>query len=123
ESLVEQPEEELRKLCEFTGLEFDRAMLDYARNAEAVAAGALVPEAHGNLDKPLQSDLRDWRSQMRGHDVALFETIAGPLLEELGYERTARSLGPGVRTLARARWAVIGARRAAARTKRVLKRR
>ena len=55
---------------------------------------------------PPTPGLRDWRAQMAGRDVELFEALAGDLLSSLGYERAAPTASPGTAALARAclRW-------------------
>ena len=80
--LVEQPELELQRLCEFLGLSMSSEMLAYHVGRTRTDRGS----AKGNWLPPT-SGLRDWRNQMSQQDVALFELLAGDLLEELGFER------------------------------------
>ncbi len=92
EELVADPSSVLHKVTEFLGLEFDPAML---RSDEAVRRQfAMSPDP--SLDKslllPVTKGLRDWRRDMSADDLAVFELIAGPLLEELGYPRAATSV-------------------------------
>ena len=82
ESLVAHPEQECAKLCEFLGLAYDEAMLNY-HEAFRDAAG---PEVRHDW-QPILSGLRNWRAQMPGNDVERFEAAVGPLLDELGYPR------------------------------------
>ena len=49
---------------------------------------------------PPTSGLRDWRSEMEERDLAVFETIAGDMLTELGYERADDSFSPEVAAVA-----------------------
>jgi hypothetical protein len=42
---------------------------------------------HENLVNPLRSDrVHNWRQQMNANDRKIVETIAAPLMRELGYE-------------------------------------
>lgn len=82
ESLVEQPEKELKRLCEFLDLSMSNEMLDYhvgrTRSDRGSAKSNWLPPTAG---------LRDWRKQMSPRDVELFELLAGDLLKDLGLER------------------------------------
>jgi hypothetical protein len=84
EDLVARPEAVVRDVCDFLDLSFEPAMLDYHRDRDLE-----VDPNHSRLAEPVSPGLRDWRTQMRPVDVARFEAIAGPLLGDLGYDRTA----------------------------------
>jgi hypothetical protein len=102
EDLVREPEATLRRLCEFTDLPFDEAMLRYHERAEErlrEMARDLPPEedkplrpadhrmeAHALTTKPPDpSRLERWRREMSPDDLSTFEDVAGDLLGELGY--------------------------------------
>jgi hypothetical protein len=85
EALVERPEEVVREICEFIDLEYDAQMFTYQEKAESFLADAKHPDDHQHLRLAPTKGLLDWREQMSPDDVALFEGIAGDLLEELGY--------------------------------------
>lgn len=82
EDLVADPRATLGEACDFLGLEFDAAMLDYHQEAEA---GTL--RDHPRLAEPPTPGLRRWRDQMPPREVECFEALAGDLLTEFGYER------------------------------------
>jgi hypothetical protein len=103
ERLVAAPEDELRRICEFAGLPFDAAMLDYPSRVDVSSK----PHQQ-SLTRPPTPGLRDWRSQMPAADVAAFEAVAGDLLRGLGYEAAGRT------TLAGSARRFIYSRRAAA---------
>jgi hypothetical protein len=94
EALVDGPEAELRRICDFAGIAYDPAMLEYA---DAVDVSAKPHQQ--SLTKAPTPGLRDWRLQLPAQEVEGFEAIAGDLLAELGYElatatgRRAPSLG------------------------------
>lgn len=90
EELVADPRGELRSLCGFLDLDFDERMLDYPARAAEVLAPLRSPEAHRSLFLPPTRGLRDWRREMTPGNLARFESVAGPLLEELGYARGVR---------------------------------
>lgn len=97
ERLTEDPEAVLGELCPFVGLEFDPAMLAYFERPEEVMATIRNRHHHQGLSQPVTTGVRDWRSQMAPGDVATFESLAGPLLEQMGYERACPKLPAGVR--------------------------
>ena len=83
ESLIAETGRCCEEMCDFLGLAWDPAMLAFhegrRREGDALSAKkAWLPPTQG---------LRDWRSQMPEADILKFEAAAGPLLDELGYER------------------------------------
>lgn len=83
EDLLENTEAEVRRLSAFAGLQFTESMLRYFERADQLGVGATH---HGNLRLPPTKGLRDWRDQMNSRQLAVFESLAGDVLEELGYE-------------------------------------
>jgi hypothetical protein len=86
EDLVEDPERECKRLCEFLGVAYDDAMIRFAEGKTKTD----LPNARRTPKKawlPITSGMRNWRTEMSVKDVERFEAAAGNLLEELGYER------------------------------------
>jgi hypothetical protein len=81
ETLVAEPATELRRICAFLGLEYHEAMLDYAGKTDSARK-----EHQRRLNEPPRVGVRDWRTEMVPEDVTAFESIAGDLLDELGYD-------------------------------------
>ena len=100
EDLVADPDTVLRSLCEFIDLPFDPSMLRYHERAGVILRNTSHRAHHGRIALPPTSGLRDWRRDMDPRDTALFEALAGDLLEELGYERATQVLGLDVRLAA-----------------------
>jgi hypothetical protein len=86
ESLVSNPAEECKALCDFLDLPFDDAMLRFHE-------GQTKPRAA----RPITPGLRDWRTEMPPEDVERFEAAAGELFDELGYPRVFPNPQPGIR--------------------------
>jgi Sulfotransferase family len=87
EDLVEDPERECKRLCEFLGVPYDDAMIRFAEGKTRTD----LPNARKTPKKawlPITSGMRNWRTEMPVKDIERFEAAAGNLLEELGYERT-----------------------------------
>jgi hypothetical protein len=83
EDLVDDPERECKRLCEFLGVPYDDAMIRFHEGRERVEPGRGAKSAWLRVTP----GLRDWRTEMCTGDVERFEAAAGDLLEELGYER------------------------------------
>jgi hypothetical protein len=87
EDLVEDPERECNRLCEFLGVPYEEAMIRFAEGKTRTD----LPNARKTPKKawlPITSGMRNWRTEMPVKDVERFEAAAGNLLEELAYERT-----------------------------------
>jgi hypothetical protein len=81
EELVADSESVVRGICVFAAIPFERTMLDYAGVVDVSAK----PHQQRLLTPPT-SGVRSWRQDMSTEDAAAFESIAGDLLAELGYE-------------------------------------
>jgi Sulfotransferase family len=104
EDLVAEPEERLRDMCRFLGLELEPGQLEYHRDVDPTRL-----QDHPRLAEPPQKDVRRWRAEMSPEGQELFEAVAGGLLARLGYERAF----PAPSSAARARAAAeLGAFRA-----------
>jgi hypothetical protein len=85
--LVDDPERTLRDICRFADLPFDGTMLDYHRDSgQRIQSRPERTRYHASVTKPPVGGLRDWRTQMSDRDIQAFETVAGDLLHELGFE-------------------------------------
>jgi hypothetical protein len=72
ESLIVDPERELGRVCEFLGVSFDPAMLEYHRDT-----------TYGKPDPKL---IQQWRRRLKPEELRLAEARIGPMLVERGYE-------------------------------------
>ncbi len=102
EDLVADPEPALRRVCELLALDYDAAMVRHAdRAAQRLdELGDLGPEgdrparsaderrsAHALAAEPATSARSGiWRGEMPESDRLEFETVAGSLLRDLGYD-------------------------------------
>jgi hypothetical protein len=96
EDLVEDPQRELKSICDFLGLQYDPAMLDYTATAPH---DALPRATHYNprLMQPLLRHVRSWERHMPDRQVEVFEAVAGDVLSQLGYPRRHPNPGPAAR--------------------------
>ncbi len=102
EDLVVRTEATLKTVCDFIGLRWDAAMLDYHLSAgerlgemvqplRAREGRVIGPEErraiHERAGQPPRADrVGLWRTEMHPSDQARFERVAGRLLRELGYD-------------------------------------
>ena len=102
ETLVADPKGTLERICADLDLAFDPAMLDYHEAAPSRLAEYKRPfgpadrtpgdlatflSIHERVQTPLdETRIGRWRGDMAREDRERFESVAGPLLRELGYE-------------------------------------
>jgi hypothetical protein len=102
EDLVAAPEQPLRRVCELIELDYDATMLSYHEGASERLSqlGDLAPssgrrERAGSerlashalaAEPPTAARTGAWRTEMSERDRVAFESVAGPLLRELGYD-------------------------------------
>ena len=98
EALVADPETTVRGICEFAGIPFESAMLDYAG-----AVDVSSKPHQQRLLAPPTTGVRSWRADMSATGVAEFEAVAGDLLRELGYDVTSSETAAAKAAFAR-RW-------------------
>jgi hypothetical protein len=83
EDLLANPEQELRRVCEFLGEPFDPNMLAYHKTPKTSPSERR--NAH-NLAQPVMStNMEKWRTEMTPRDLRLFEAVAGDTLGRYGY--------------------------------------
>jgi hypothetical protein len=85
EDLVADSEATLRRICTFAALPYEPAMTDYS----GTESGEKPHQQ--SLKRPPTPGLRDWRTQMTAADAGEFESVAGDLLRELGYETAGKA--------------------------------
>lgn len=105
EDLVADPEPVLRRICDLVELDYDPEMLSYHERsperlseldqplrAEGSKRGLTAEsrqEAHARTAEPPRTDrVGAWKDSMSAEDLATFESYAGKLLAELGYDRS-----------------------------------
>jgi len=88
EELTQNPLQVLRLVCEFLGEEFDEAVLRLNRpptgRYPTLIAGSDTPDL--SPDRIVPANSKKWKKQLSAADQVWFESIAGDLLAELGYE-------------------------------------
>ncbi len=85
ESFIQSPEKELKSLCRFLEIEFTPEMLQYYQSKESQRA-AESGEMWKNVVKPVLSENHHkFLKETSPEQIRIFETVAGDMLEKLGY--------------------------------------
>ena len=80
EALLEDPAEEVRRICRFLGVEFEACMLDLNRTQAVDQPRAYVQKTFDT------SKINAWQTKLSVKEIEGLEAIAGDLLQVLGYE-------------------------------------
>jgi hypothetical protein len=84
ETLLDNPGETLEEVCAFIGEQYSEAMLKL--NFVEIDVNPSKPGGYGTKTEILRSNQGKWKREMAPGDRSVFESVAGGLLSELGYE-------------------------------------
>lgn len=100
EDLVDQPEDQIKDLCQFLQVEYTEAMtkpqsdqlLNQMINSTINESGKeQVQEMHGQLRKPINKEkVNYWSSVFTENEIKLQEFVCGSFAEKWGYQTTCR---------------------------------
>ena len=76
----------MRRICDFLGEPFERAMLEHDKVAESMVPTESRKWHEHSVRAPDTSKLYAWKEQLSVSDRIIFEQIAGDALELFGYE-------------------------------------
>lgn len=87
EELTCRPREVVEDLCAFLEIEFHESMLCFHRSREANRT-AVASQLWQNLDQPIMgSNSKKFLKEMSEHDIRIVESVAGDVMDRLGYAR------------------------------------
>ena len=104
EDLIKEPEIQLEKLCQFTGLKYVPEVFDFHKKKEEVKK--LYPEGFINkyhsslLGKIDPGTAGVWKKQLTEREVRIADAVAGKYADISGYERKYKKAGMGVYLMA-----------------------
>lgn len=85
ESLIANPEKNIRNLCAFLNITYSEKMLDFYRSNGSKSTAA-AGEMWQNLSKPIMSDNKGkFHAELSLDELETFELIAHDVLKKLGY--------------------------------------
>jgi hypothetical protein len=87
ERLTSEPEQELRGIMQFLGLPWDDRLLNFHDEDLTIYQNPMGHLSAEQINKPINSSsVGRWKRDLTADEIAAFESIAGSLLLELGYE-------------------------------------
>jgi hypothetical protein len=95
EDLLAAPEGRVREVCRFLDEEYDPAMLRYHEGVEARRTASLCESWH-YTDRPVLHENTRYRRELDEREVRQVETVAGDLMERLGYRREVAHAAAGI---------------------------
>jgi hypothetical protein len=85
EQLLEDPEDEVRKICDFLEEPFSQSLLDFYSQTPDTH----IHDGNINITRPIQKGMADkWRSRLTPRQIGIVEQVAGETLQAEGYELT-----------------------------------
>lgn len=88
ENLVRRPEREVRRVCEFLGIEFRKDMLQFQDDVDELGDTHL--SHHEGLRRPINTDsIGKWKSRLSTQDQEIVVRLIGDKLDAMGYEACA----------------------------------
>ncbi|MGP1435315.1 MAG: sulfotransferase family protein [Phocaeicola sp.] len=86
EELIVDPEGTVRSLCQKLGVLYTNKVMDYYKSSESKHT-AIAGKMWQNVIKPvLKNNSKKFLKEMSPNDICIFESVAGNVLKELGYE-------------------------------------
>lgn len=86
ETLIARPEETMRQLCSFLHVPYSDKVLEYYKSRESENT-AVAGKMWSNVTKPILKDnTKKFLRELSSEDIAIFESVAGDLLQQLGYD-------------------------------------
>ncbi|MBT8127584.1 MAG: sulfotransferase [Gammaproteobacteria bacterium] len=87
EQLTTSPEKVAKRLCKFLGVKYNNSMMDFYKTSEAKNA-ANSSQLWGNVTNPvMRNNSGKYKTEMSEDDLRIFESVAGHILDKLGYSR------------------------------------
>jgi hypothetical protein len=87
EEITGDPRRTAEDICDYLGVPYRDSMLEYHRTEEAKRA-ASSSELWGNVTSPvIKNNSRKFLREAAEHDLRIFESVGGPVLDALGYDR------------------------------------
>jgi hypothetical protein len=87
EELIKDPEQSMKRLCLYLEVKYDSHMLEFYRSEEALLS-AESSTLWGGLTQPILKDnTQKFLQEASQEDIKIFESVAGDILDRLGYDR------------------------------------
>ncbi|MGD8712580.1 MAG: sulfotransferase domain-containing protein, partial [Thiohalophilus sp.] len=87
EDLTSRPREVVADLSQFLGIDFKEEMLAFHQSNEAQNAASSSSLWQNVVQPIISSNSKKFMKEMSEHDIRIVESIAGDVMDRLGYER------------------------------------
>ena len=85
EDLLKFPQDTVKKLCNFLGIDFQNDMFRY--HTKELQSEQTDIRNERNLSRPImERNFNKWKSQLSLREIRIFEAVAGNVLERYGYK-------------------------------------
>lgn len=91
EDLAEDPVNQMKKLCDFTGIEFNDTVFNFSDKKEEILKAfppGYIHSYHSSLMKKINtSSIGVWRKKLSSRQVKIMDATVGKVAEQAGYKR------------------------------------
>lgn len=98
ERLIREPELAVRQICDFAGVSFEPGMLRFFETPAARESSGWARDWRNTAQPILSNNSGKFKQGLSESEIAVVESVAGPLMEEFGNER-ASAVAPRVPSL------------------------
>ncbi len=86
ESLIQNSQKEMQLLCEFLHVPYSDKVMEFYKSKESMNT-ATAGKMWSNVTKPIiKNNTKKFLNELSAEDLIIFESVAGNVLEELGYK-------------------------------------
>jgi len=104
EDLAKEPELQMKKLCEFVGIEYNDGIFNFHEKKDDILKAyppGYIHSYHSSLmHKVNTSKIGVWKKQLSPQQVKIMDATAGKVAEEAGYERETKNFNLWINLLA-----------------------
>ncbi len=86
ETLISDPEDSLKGICDFFGVNFESAMLNFSESSKELVSEAEMQWKKETLGPLLSKNSGKWRKTLSPSQIYYIQTLCSSVLEEFGYE-------------------------------------
>ena len=85
ESLLENPHQSIRELCDFLNVVFEEAMLEYSQTEAAIKSSHLSESWKNATSSVMRNNAGKYRKSLSAEQIQAVEMVAGQLMQDFSY--------------------------------------